>query len=168
MKAAFFDRDGTIIEDYPDHEWTHITQPVFKDGAIHVLKEVTRKGYAIIIITNQYIIEEGYITLDQYNDINSQMVEELGRHGINIHDIYYCPHARTGNCACIKPRTGMIEKALSIHPGINLNESFMIGDSAADVELAINLGIKGFGIGIGSAYRNVHEINTIKELTTFL
>ncbi|TMW71178.1 hypothetical protein [Alteribacter natronophilus] len=52
------------------------SQPVFMDGAIPVLKEATRKGYAIIIITNQYIIDEGCITVDQYHDINRQMVEQ--------------------------------------------------------------------------------------------
>ncbi|TMW71217.1 HAD-IIIA family hydrolase [Alteribacter natronophilus] len=170
MKVAFFDRDGTIIEDYADHEWTHVTFPVFMDGAIPVLKEVNRKGYAIIIITNQYIIGEGHITVDQYHDINRQMAKDLKRHGVIIHDIYYCPHARTGNCSCIKPKTGMIEKALNTHPGIDLTESFMIGDSAADVELAINMNIRGFGIGVGSDYRygNIRELAAIKDLIAYL
>ncbi|KIL45467.1 hypothetical protein [Jeotgalibacillus soli] len=34
MKVAFFDRDGTIIADYPDHEWSEVKHPVFIDGAI--------------------------------------------------------------------------------------------------------------------------------------
>ena len=54
MKIAFFDRDGTIIEDYLDHEWTRIKRPIFIEGSINTLKEVIKKGYKIIIITNQY------------------------------------------------------------------------------------------------------------------
>jgi D-glycero-D-manno-heptose 1,7-bisphosphate phosphatase len=77
LRVAFFDRDGTIIEDYPDHEWTGINHPEFIDDSINTLKEVIEKGYKIIIITNQYIINEGYITIDQYHDINNQFKSEL-------------------------------------------------------------------------------------------
>ncbi|MBS4207693.1 HAD-IIIA family hydrolase [Bacillus sp. FJAT-50079] len=170
MKVAFFDRDGTIIDDYPDHEWMKIRQPVFIDGAIQTLNEVQQKGYKIIIITNQYIINEGHITIGQYHDINNQMLDELKRYDIEIYDIYYCPHAKIEECSCIKPRTGMIKNALINHPEINLSESFIIGDSIVDIELAIKMNMKGFGIGVGSEYRNtkIKQIKTIKDLTSYI
>ena len=43
MKIGFFDRDGTIIEDYLDHEWTNINEPVFLPNAIETLKSVNKK-----------------------------------------------------------------------------------------------------------------------------
>ncbi|MCM3758997.1 HAD-IIIA family hydrolase [Sporosarcina aquimarina] len=170
MKVAFFDRDGTIIDDYPDHKWTSVKRPVFLDGAIRTLKEVLNKGYKIIIITNQYIINEGYITEEQYQDITKQMLIELKNNDISIHDIYYCPHAKTDGCYCIKPRTGMIRQALKVYPDIDLSKSFMVGDSAVDVELAINMKIKGFGIGIGSEYddKKIIQIEKIKDLINYL
>ncbi|MDX8047161.1 hypothetical protein SH601_14310 [Gracilibacillus sp. S3-1-1] len=70
MNIAFFDRDGTIIEDYPDHEWTFKKHPVFINGAIDTLQKVVNEGYQIIIVTNQYIINEGYITWEEYQHIN--------------------------------------------------------------------------------------------------
>jgi D-glycero-D-manno-heptose 1,7-bisphosphate phosphatase len=170
LRVAFFDRDGTIIEDYPDHEWTIIEHPVFIDGSINTLNEVIRKGYKIIIITNQYIINEGYITIDQYHDINDQMISELKRQGIELLDVFYCPHGKDEGCTCIKPKIGMIRQAIHKYPKINLEESFMIGDSAADVELAINMGIKGFGIGIGALYKDekIYQLNTIKDLAHYI
>ena len=170
MKVAFFDRDGTIIEDYPDDEWAGIKHPVFIDGSINTLKEVIRKGYRIIIITNQYIINEGYITIDQYHDINNQLKSELTRQGVELLDVFYCPHGKNEGCACIKPEIGMIKQVIQKYPGINLKKSFMIGDSAVDVELAINIGIKGFGIGVGSNYKkeNIYQLNTIKDLTNYI
>jgi D-glycero-D-manno-heptose 1,7-bisphosphate phosphatase len=170
LKVAFFDRDGTIIDDYPDHVWSKVKHPVFIDGAIPTLKEVIKKGYKVIIITNQYIINEGHITIEQYHDINKQMIDELKRHEIEIYDIYYCPHAKAEGCSCIKPRTGMIEQALESHPEINLSESFMIGDSTVDVELALNMNIKGFGIGFGSEYNDakIYQLATLNELTYYL
>ena len=64
----------------------------------------------------------------------------------------------------------MIEKALHKHPKIKLEESFMIGDLPVDIELAINMGIRGFGIGIGSNYKkeNIYQLNTITDLPSFI
>lgn len=170
MKVAFFDRDGTIIDDYPDREWTNIRRPIFINGAIRTLKEVLSKGYKIIIITNQYIINEGYITEEQYLDITEQMLMKLKSNGIEIHDIYYCPHAKAEGCYCIKPRTGMIRQSLEEYPDIDLSKSFMVGDSTVDVELAINMKIKGFGIGVGSEYHDnkIIQIDKIENLINYL
>ena len=170
MKVAFFDRDGTIIDDYPDHEWTGIKHPIFIEGSINTLKEVIRKGYKIMIITNQYIINEGYITIDEYHDINNQVKSELIRQGVELLDVFYCPHGKDEGCTCIKPEIGMIKQAIHKYPKINLGKSFIIGDSAVDVELAINIGIKGFGIGVGSNYKEekIYQLNNIKDLTVFI
>ena len=143
MKVAFFDRDGTIIEDYPDHEWTSIKKPVFLLDSIETLKSVKKKGYEIIIITNQYLLNEGFISMEQYKEITEIMLNELALHGVEVLDIFYCPHKRNEGCGCIKPQTGMITDALKKYPDININESFMVGDSSVDIELAINMKMKG-------------------------
>jgi D-glycero-D-manno-heptose 1,7-bisphosphate phosphatase len=170
LKVAFFDRDGTIIEDYPDHEWTYINKPVFLSDSIETLKSVKKKGYEIIIITNQYLLNEGFITMEQYKEITEMMLNELALQGIEVLDIFYCQHKRNEGCACIKPQTGMITDALKKYPDININESFMVGDSPVDIELAINMKIKGFGIGVGSTYCNdkIYEMKSIKDLTAYL
>ncbi|SHM45689.1 HAD-IIIA family hydrolase [Gracilibacillus kekensis] len=170
MKVAFFDRDGTIIGDYTDPQWSNIKHPVFLDGAIETLKQVTSMGYKIIIITNQYIINEGYITVNQYHSITKQMINELNHHNIEVLDVFYCPHAKSENCPCIKPKIGMIQQAINKYPNINLIESFMVGDSAVDIELAINMDISGFGIGIGADYKNnkIVELINIHDLANYV
>nr|WP_172370613.1 HAD-IIIA family hydrolase [Sporosarcina jiandibaonis] len=170
MKVAFFDRDGTIIEDYPDHQWTYIKKPVILSDSIETLKSVKIKGYEIIIITNQYLLNEGFISMEQYKEITEMMLNELALHGIEVLDIFYCPHKRSEGCACIKPQIGMITEALKKYPDININKSFMVGDSVVDIELAINMKMKGFGIGVGSTYCNedIYEIKHIKDLLAYL
>ena len=66
MKVAFLDRDGTIIEDYEDEFWRNVTEPVFINGSIEGLRKIRQKGYEIIIITNQYLIDEKIISIQQY------------------------------------------------------------------------------------------------------
>ena len=67
MKAAFLDRDGTIIRDYPDALWASVSYPAFLPGAIDALKLLRRKGYHIIVVTNQYLIGEGLLSFEQYS-----------------------------------------------------------------------------------------------------
>jgi len=168
--VAFFDRDGTIIEDYPDHKWTDIKDPVFLANSIQTLKSVQQKGYEIIIITNQYLINEGFISLEQYRDITSKVLYELSCHNIKILDVFHCPHRRDEGCHCIKPQTGMIMNAKLKYPNIAIDQSFMIGDSIVDVELAINMKMKGFGIGVGpsSEMKNSYVLDNLKELLFYI
>ncbi|QQK06893.1 D-glycero-alpha-D-manno-heptose-1,7-bisphosphate 7-phosphatase [Miniphocaeibacter halophilus] len=167
MKIAFLDRDGTINKDYEDKQWTTIVEPEILPGSIEGLKYLQDKGFKFIIITNQYIIGENYITTKQYNDFNSKLIEILKDKGIDIDDIFYCPHARRENCNCIKPKKGMIEQALEKYPNIDMNKSIFIGDSKCDLELAENIGVKFFGINLNckNKIRNIFEIRKYaKEL----
>jgi D-glycero-D-manno-heptose 1,7-bisphosphate phosphatase len=128
MKVAFLDRDGTIIEDYEDHAWSVVEKPIFLPKAIEGLKKIRESGYEIIIITNQYLIGENIITIEQYHKITALMLDELRRHGVEIFDIFFCPHSRNTNCQCRKPKTGMIDAALKKYPTIYLPSSFLAGD----------------------------------------
>lgn len=48
----------------------------------------------------------------------------------------------------MKPKDGLIKKALDKYPEINLKDCFIVGDSLCDVELGEKLRIKTFGIEI--------------------
>lgn len=149
MKVAFLDRDGTINRDYPDEEWRHIKEPEILPGSIQGMKYIVNHGYEIIIVTNQYIIGEGVISHDQYNDFNSKLLLELSENGVNIRDIFHCPHARKEHCDCCKPENGLIKQALNKYPNIDLAESFMCGDSLGDMKCAESFGLKFIGINLG-------------------
>ena len=147
MKVAFLDRDGTINKDYDDNDWKHINNPEILDGNIEGLKKLKYYGYEIIIITNQYIISDGIISEQQYEDFNRKLIESLKNEGIDILKIYYCPHNDLANCNCKKPKTGMIDNALNDFD-IDLAKSFYIGDDYNDYELAKKFGLDFYGIEI--------------------
>lgn len=170
MKIAFFDRDGTIIKDYLDEEWTTITHPEFLPGSIEALQQLLERGYKIIIITNQYLINEGYISLQQYEEINKRMLEELTLQGVTILDVFYCPHGRKEGCDCCKPQTGMIQQAIEKYPAIELEESFIIGDSIVDMELAVRMDMAGFGINVEvpDKAKKIHKIGEVIEVLQYI
>ncbi len=164
MKIAFFDRDGTIAQDYADKDWANVKTPVFMPYAIQVLSYLNRIGYQIIIVTNQYLIGEEFITQKQYEAYNDLMLKELKKAGVCILDVFYCPHARTDNCSCIKPKTGLILQALSKYPEIELPNSFIVGDSLCDIQLAENMNIPAYGINVEYNYKKFTKIGSLEEL----
>ena len=146
MKAAFLDRDGTINRDYPDVEWKGKTESELIDGAMEGLRFLQDQGYALIMITNQYLIDEGIITYADYQNFTDRLVWRLAQQGIHLQDIFFCPHRRDAGCRCCKPKPGMIEQALEKYPEIDLKQSILIGDSAGDRELARSLAIPFYEI----------------------
>ena len=94
MKTAFLDRDGTINRDYPDAEWKGKTEPELIDGAMEGLRFLQDQGYALIMITNQYLIDEGIITFADYQNFTDRLVWRLAQQGIHLQDIFFCPHRR--------------------------------------------------------------------------
>lgn len=150
LKVAFLDRDGTIVKDYPDEKWRDIVEPEFLDGSIEGLKALHDKGYELIVVTNQYIINDGYITFKQYESFTQKMVKSLEFNGINLLDIFYCEHSEKENCDCKKPKIGMFEKAVEKYEDIEVSSSLMFGDSECDKVFASNAGLKFYGIKGGS------------------
>ena len=162
MKVAFLDRDGTINKDYDDNDWKHINNPEILDGNIEGLKKLKYYGYEIIIITNQYIISDGIISEQQYEDFNRKLIERLKKEGIDILKIYYCPHNDLDKCNCKKPKTGMIDNALNDFD-IDLAKSFYIGDDYNDYELAKKFGLDFYGIK-GKNKDNIFKYTNILEV----
>lgn len=167
MKVAFLDRDGTIIEDYLDEEWRDIKVPVFLKGAFQTLKRLRELDYEIIILTNQYIINQGVISMEQYLEFTRLFKNILLDNGIEVKDIFYCPHTKNENCNCFKPKTGLFEQAVLKYPDIIKEESLLVGDSLCDIELGIKIGIKTFGINIKLNQFEYIEIESLEELLQY-
>ena len=162
IKVAFLDRDGTINKDYPDEKWSEISRPELLKDSIEGLKELQKMGYKLIIVTNQYIIADGIITLEQYYRFNNTLIKILKRYGIDILKTYFCPHNDSDNCTCKKPKTGLIDMALKDFD-IDIKNSIYIGDSLSDYELSKKFNLNFYGIrGINNdeifKYSNLREV----------
>ncbi len=161
MKIAFLDRDGTINKDYPDGDWKDRTTPEILAGSIEGLLLLQELGYEIIIVTNQYIINEGIITIMQYHDFQHNLLKLLKSYNIEILDTLFCPHTDMDSCNCKKPKTGLIDLALKKHPNIELPNSIYIGDSICDQELASQFELNFFGINGHHFNTHYHSINEV-------
>lgn len=166
MKAAFCDRDGTITEEHSDDDWPTVKKPTIRSGSIEGLQLLSRNGFDIFIVTNQPLIGEGKLTLDQYEEYTRQLVQQIESAGVHVRDIFMCPHPKSAGCRCCKPMPGMIELALARYPSINLSKSFVIGDRISDVELAVKFDLRSFSIGFDSS--NAQRVESILEAARIL
>ena len=162
LKIAFLDRDGTIIKDYPDEKWREIKEPEFLEGSIEGLKELKEMGYDFIIITNQYLINDGIISLNDYQQFTGKFLKKLKQENIDILKIYFCPHNDQDHCHCKKPKPGMIEQAKKDFL-IDMNNSIYIGDSQVDYLLAKHFNLPFYGINYNGnnikSYRSILKVS---------
>lgn len=139
-KALFIDRDGTIIKDVP-----YSADPgkiVIYDDAVDLMNNYGKKGYLIVIVTNQSGINRGYFSAKDLEKFNNILTGMLKSRGVRVDAIYFCPHRPDENCRCRKPETGMIMDAVS-DLGIDVKHSVMAGDrDDMDGELARRTGMK--------------------------
>ena len=104
-------------------------------------------NFKVVIITNQSGIARRYFTEKMLAEIHDKMITQLAEHGAHVDAIYYCPHHPDDNCECRKPKPKMVLQA-AIDLDIDLSQSYVIGDSEMDVELARQAGCKA-GIRVG-------------------
>ena len=139
VKTVFLDRDGVINKEVG---YLHKIQDFeFIDGVFKACLYFQSLDYQIIVVTNQSGIGRGYYDEDDFHIINNWMLGQFKNKGIEILDVFFCPHDPESNCDCRKPKPGMLNQANEKH-NIDMEKSWMIGDKEADVAAANSAGIK--------------------------
>ena len=147
-KAVFLDRDGVINRKGSSYYVFREEEFIFNKGVAEALSYFISKGYKLIIITNQGGIAKGIFNITQLEKLHSFMIEKLEKSKVKITDIFYCPHhPDISKCSCRKPGTLLFKKAIKQYR-IDPRNSFMIGDSDADICAAAELGIKGIKLPV--------------------
>jgi D-glycero-D-manno-heptose 1,7-bisphosphate phosphatase len=98
-------------------------------------------GYQLVIVTNQSGIGRGYYDEDTFHIVNNWMLSQFKNQGISILGVFFCPHGPESNCNCRKPKPGMFNQANDKY-GIDMKNSWMIGDKEADIKAANTAGIQ--------------------------
>lgn len=137
-KAIFLDRDGVINKDV-DY-LGKVEDFEFIKGIFEACKYLQKLGYSLIIVTNQSGIARGYYSENDFHVINNWMINQFSENNVNILDVFFCPHSNKSNCECRKPKPGMFIEAKNKY-NINMEESWMIGDSERDILAASSAGI---------------------------
>jgi D-glycero-D-manno-heptose 1,7-bisphosphate phosphatase len=139
-RTVFLDRDGVINVDSPLYIKDE-SEFKFIPKSPEAIAFLSRHGFNVIVITNQSIIGRNMVSRETLDAIFKKMNNGVKKAGGKIADIFFCPHAPFDNCSCRKPKPELILKAQQKYT-IDLKHSYMVGDSAKDIECAINAGCK--------------------------
>jgi len=159
QKAVFLDRDGTlnVLRDY-------VRRPADLELLPHAAEAVrafNNAEYRVVVVTNQPVLARGEVSFDDLQRIHNRLESRLGDAGAYVDAIYFCPHhpdagfagevsALKTACNCRKPQPGMMHEAMAAM-NIQASDSWMIGDSTADMLAARRAGLRSVLVETGEA-----------------
>ena len=138
-RAVFLDRDGTLIE-----EKDYLSDPdqvVLLPGAAEALTRLQDAGFKLFIVSNQSGVGRGCFTMADVERVNQRLVELLAKNGARLEKIYIAPEAPEQPSRGRKPSPQFLFDARDEF-GIELSESYLIGDKQTDLECGCNAGVK--------------------------
>jgi D-glycero-D-manno-heptose 1,7-bisphosphate phosphatase len=154
------DRDGVINRDLG----TYCFRPEDFDpipGSIDAIATLRRKGYKIVVITDQGGIEKGLYKEADVEAVHTKMLQLLGEAGCSSIDaIYYSASSRKDD-PFAKPNVGMFKRCEKEIPDIKFNQGYYVGDKMKDLKAAVRMGAKPILVRTG------YGAETEKELTKF-
>lgn len=132
MIDIFLDRDGVINFNRPDHVKSQ-QEFEFLPGVKQALARLRQADYRVFVVTNQALINRGFLSTQQLDLIHQYMCEEVAQEGGYIQAVLYCPHRPDENCLCRKPRPGLLKQAAQKY-GAQSVGNWLIGDHWNDME----------------------------------
>lgn len=167
MRAyAFLDRDGTLVRERTDEEWRGVRTLDLLPGVAGPLRAWAKDGYDLVVVTNQYLIGEGFLTRDDYTNQTASLLDALDKEGISLLDVLHCAHARGSGCRCHKPGVGLLREAERRHGPIDPARSFVVGDALTDMEMALAAGLPGYLLSTSPAGALPAGIKAVPTMAT--
>jgi D-glycero-D-manno-heptose 1,7-bisphosphate phosphatase len=131
-RAVFLDRDGVInasvVRNGKPYPPASLEKMKILPGVVEAVRSLREAGFVVVVVTNQPDVATGIQHKEVVETMNSNLLNEL-----LIDDIRVCYHSDADNCACRKPKPGMLLEAAH-DLAIDLTRSFMVGDRWRDIE----------------------------------
>ncbi len=145
--AMFLDRDGVIIEEVG---YLHRPDDVhLMPGAADLIRAANAESVPVVVVTNQAGIGRGLYDWQAFEAVTVRMTELIGAEGVSIDAIYACPFHPDARDPFAhpshpsrKPNPGMLLRAAA-ELDLDLGKSWLIGDTADDIEAARAAGLSG-------------------------
>jgi D-glycero-D-manno-heptose 1,7-bisphosphate phosphatase len=154
-KLIILDRDGVINYDSdqfiksPD-EWRPIP------GSLEAIARLNHAGFRIVVATNQSGLGRGLFDMATLIAIHEKMYKALAQAGGRIDAVFYCPHTADSECACRKPKTGMLIE-IGQRFGVELIGVPCVGDSVRDLQAADATGAQPILVLTGKGEKTLRD-----------
>jgi len=159
QRAVFLDRDGTLVVDKP---WLASAEGLeLLPGVAQAVHDLNHHAWRTVVVTNQPVIARGECDEAGLQRIHNKLETLLGLEHAFLDRIYHCPHHPDKGfpgerpdlkiaCDCRKPGIAMIQRAVA-ELNVDLERSWLIGDSTTDLQTARNAGLRSVLVQTGTA-----------------
>lgn len=146
-KVLFIDRDGTLVIEPPeDYQLDSLDKLVFYPGVFQWLSKIVKElDFELVMVTNQDGLGTASFPEDTFWPTHEKIIQAFKNEGIEFQEVLIDKSFPEENAPTRKPRTGLLQPY--IYGDYDLENSFVIGDRATDIELATNLNAKGIFMG---------------------
>jgi imidazoleglycerol-phosphate dehydratase/histidinol-phosphatase len=144
-KVLFVDRDGTLIEEPPDEQVDAVEKIRFMPGVFAAMRGAQKLGFKLAMVTNQDGLGSASFPQKNFDVPHQFMMDAFSSQGVEFDAVFVCPHRKSDNCSCRKPKIQLVEGYLR-EQNVDLAASVMIGDRDTDLEFATNLGVRGIRV----------------------
>lgn len=148
QRILFVDRDGTIIEEPADFQVDSYAKLRFVPGVIPALLKLRDAGFQFVLVSNQDGLGTPSFPRESFEGPHALMLQVLESQGITFREQLIDESFEHEGKPTRKPGLGMLLPYLRDR-GIDLANSAVVGDRETDLQLAANLGCRGFRLAPG-------------------
>lgn len=142
-RILFVDRDGTLIEEPPDNQVDALAKVRLMPDVVPSMLRLRDAGFRFVMVTNQDGLGTRSFPRKSFDLCHEHVIALFASQGIRFDHVFICPHRSDEQCACRKPRTGLLTRYLA-ETNLDLIRSAVVGDRDSDLQLAANMGLQGF------------------------
>ncbi|MGN2246200.1 bifunctional histidinol-phosphatase/imidazoleglycerol-phosphate dehydratase HisB [Frateuria sp. GZRR35] len=145
-KLLFVDRDGCLIVEPPDEQIDSFAKLDLLPGVIGALQRCVAAGYELVMVTNQDGLGTASFPEEAFRGPQELLLRILASQGIAFREVLVdrsFPHEALDTR---KPGIGLLRHYLA-DDSWSRGASAVIGDRESDMQLAANLGVRGFRVG---------------------
>lgn len=166
-KVLFIDRDGTLVIEPPtDYQLDAFEKLEFYPKVFRNLYFIRKQlDFEFAMVTNQDGLGTDSFPLHAFEPVHNLIIKTLENEGITFDEVFIDKSFPEDNAPTRKPHTGMLTKYIG-NPEYDLENSFVIGDRATDVELAYNLGCKAILLQDSKEGLTDEQLKTVCVLAT--
>lgn len=148
QRILFVDRDGTIIEEPVDFQIDSYAKLRFVRGVIPAMLKLRDAGFQFVLVSNQDGLGTASFPRQDFEGPHALMLQVLESQGISFREQLIDESFEHEGKPTRKPGTGLLMHYLRDR-GIDLANSAVVGDRDTDLQLAANLGCRGFRLAPG-------------------